>query len=189
MWRIIRLLDERKKKDRTPEEARSLKFANRGLALQGEQPNGVNKALRGPVCSNLLRGCLSRHRSLLLGGSSVSAATAAAAIAVAGAAAVATMAMMATMATAVAAVAAVAAIAAAALVMTEGHCLAVTTNQRDANDREEHRESQHNNTIHPQILQLLTGTVSETTGLPSTAKQARQPTAQRCARDQSCVTN
>src|SRR4051812_47865308 len=35
--------------------------ANRGLALQGEQPNGVNKALSGPVCTKLLRGCLSRH--------------------------------------------------------------------------------------------------------------------------------
>jgi hypothetical protein len=80
------------------------------------------------------------------------------------------MAMMATMAMAVAAVAAV---AAAAPVMTEGHRLAVTTNQSDANDREEHRETQNNNTVHPQILQLLTGTVSETTDLPSTAKQAR----------------
>ena len=74
---------------------------------------------------------------------------------------------MATMATAVAAavataMAAVAAIATvAAAVMTERHHLAVTADEGDANDREKHRETKNNDTVHPQILQLLTGTVSE----------------------------
>jgi len=96
---------------------------------------------------------LSRHRSLLLGGSGITATAASTTTtAIAGAAA-----MMTAMATAVATmatVAAIATVAAAALVMTEGHRLAVTTDQSDANDREEHRETQNNNTIHPQILQI-----------------------------------
>jgi hypothetical protein len=105
---------------------------------------------------------------LLLGRSSISAATAASTIAIttAAVAAVATAvaAMMATMmatTTAATAIAAVAAVAAAAATMTEGHRLVVTAQEGDADDREENRETENNNTIHPQILQLLTGTVSE----------------------------
>jgi len=73
---------------------------------------------------------------------------------------------MATMASAVAAMATVAAIAAiaaiaAAAAMAKRHHLAVTADKGDANNREEHRETKNNDTVHPQILQLLTGTVSE----------------------------
>ena len=68
--------------------------------------------------------------------------------------------MMATVATAMAAMAAAIATAAAiaAAVMTEGHHLAVTAQEGDSNDREEHSQTKYNDTIHPQILQLLTGT-------------------------------
>jgi len=55
----------------------------------------------------------------------------------------------------------------AAAMMTEGHHFAVTAHEGDSNDREEHRQTKNNNTVHPQILQLLTGTVSETPKLPS----------------------
>jgi bisphosphoglycerate-independent phosphoglycerate mutase (AlkP superfamily) len=92
---------------------------------------------------------------------------------------------MAAVATAVAAIAtAIAAIAAA--VMTEGHHLAVTADEGDANNREKHRQPKNNNTVHPQILQLLTGTVSETTSLPSTTISSRLPTAQRRAATGLC---
>jgi len=89
--------------------------------------------------------------------------------------------MMATMmatTTAATAIAAVAAVAAAAATMTEGHRLVVTAQEGDADDREENRETKNNNTVHPQILQLLTGTVSETTELAVTTITSRQPTAQ-----------
>jgi hypothetical protein len=71
-------------------------------------------------------------------------------------------AMATTVATTVAAVAAVATIAAiAATAMAKRHRLAVTADEGDANNREEHRQTKNNDSIHPQILQLLTGTVSE----------------------------
>ena len=63
-------------------------------------------------------------------------------------------AMAATVASAVAAVAAIAATTA----MTEGHRLVVTAQEGDTDDREENRETKNNNTVHSQILQLLTGT-------------------------------
>ena len=62
--------------------------------------------------------------------------------------------MAATVASAVAAVAAIAATTA----MTEGHRLVVTAQEGDTDDREENRETKNNNTVHSQILQLLTGT-------------------------------
>jgi len=37
--------------------------------------------------------------------------------------------------------------------MTEGHRLVVTAQQGDADDREENRETENNNTVHSQILQ------------------------------------
>jgi hypothetical protein len=97
---------------------------------------------------------LSRHRSLLLGGSGITATAASTTTTTAIAGAAAMMTAMATAVATMATVAAIATVAAAALVMTEGHRLAVTTDQSDANDREEHRETQNNNTIHPQILQI-----------------------------------
>jgi acetyl-CoA acetyltransferase len=96
------------------------------------------------------------------------------------------------MATAVAAVAtAMAAIAAAiatvaAAVMTERHHLAVTADEGDSNDREKHRQTKNNDTVHPQILQLLTGTVSENYKFAVTTTQPRQPTAQRRAATDLC---
>jgi hypothetical protein len=100
---------------------------------------------------------------LLLSGSGITATVAASAIAIAIAAAVATAvaAMMAAVMATAAAIATVAMARAAAATMTEGHRLVVTAQQGDADDREENRETKNNNTIHPQILQLLTGTVSE----------------------------
>jgi hypothetical protein len=108
---------------------------------------------------------LGRGRSLLLSRSSIAAATAASTTvaAIATATIAATMAammatMMATTTAASATAIAAAAIAAAAATMTEGHRLVVTAQQGDADDREENRETENNNTVHPQILQLLTGT-------------------------------
>jgi len=90
------------------------------------------------------------------------ATIAAAASAVAAIAAVAAMTLVAAVATAVAAVAAavatIAAAARAALAMAEGHGLAVTAQEGDSNDREKHSQTKNNNTVHPRILQLLTGT-------------------------------
>ena len=119
----------------------------------------------------LLRGSLGRSRGLLFhrGGiattaaasTTTAAATTVAAIttAAAVAATVATLPMMATT-TAATTIAGAAAIAATAA-MTQGHRLVVTAQQGDADDREENRETKYNNPIHSQILQLLTGTVSE----------------------------
>jgi hypothetical protein len=87
------------------------------------------------------------------------AAITTAAIATTVAAAMAALPMMATT-TAASAIAGTAAIA-AATTMTKGHRLVVTAQQGDADDREENRETKYNNPIHSQILQLLTGTVSE----------------------------
>jgi hypothetical protein len=93
------------------------------------------------------------------------------------------MAMMASTTAATTAIATVAAIAAA--VMAESHRLAVTADEGDANDREKHRETKNNDTVHPQILQITYRyRKRKLPVLPSTAKQARLPTAQRCARDQ-----
>jgi hypothetical protein len=106
---------------------------------------------------------LSRHRSLLLSGITAAAAASATVAAAAAIAAMATAVatMMAMMASATAATTTTATVAAiAATVMTKGHRLAVTAHQGDANDREEHGQTKNNNTVHPQILQLLTGTVS-----------------------------
>jgi len=55
---------------------------------------------------------------------------------------------------------AAAAATAAALAETRNR-LAVTAQQRDANDHEEHRDPENDETIHPNFLHLLTGTVSE----------------------------
>ena len=72
--------------------------------------------------------------------------------------------------------------------MTEGHHLAVTADEGDSNDREEHRQTKNNDTVHPQILQLLTGTVSENYRFAVTTTQPRQPTAQRRAATESLRT-
>jgi hypothetical protein len=95
--------------------------------------------------------------------------------------AVATM-MATTMATGMAATVAATAIATvAAAAMAERHHLAVTADEGDTNDREKHRQSNNNNSVHPRILQLLTGTVSENYLVAVTTTQSRQPTAQRRA--------
>jgi len=75
----------------------------------------------------------------------------AAAVATTMAAAVATA--MAAVATAVAAIAAIAAIAATAA-MTEGQSLALTAHEGNTNQREKQRETEYNDAIHPQILQI-----------------------------------
>jgi bisphosphoglycerate-independent phosphoglycerate mutase (AlkP superfamily) len=69
-------------------------------------------------------------------------------------------AMMPVMASATAATATVAAAVAAiaAAVMAESHRLAVTADEGNANNGKEHSQTEQNDTIHPQILQLLTGT-------------------------------
>ena len=72
-----------------------------------------------------------------------------------------------------------AAIAVAAAAMTEGQSLALTANEGDSNQREKDRDTENDDTIHPQILQLLTGTVSGKYQLPSVTDLTRQPTAQR----------
>jgi hypothetical protein len=61
------------------------------------------------------------------------------------------MAAVATMATTIAAMATTAAVA-------EGHDLAITAHEGNTNQREKQRETENNDAIHPQILQLLTGT-------------------------------
>jgi hypothetical protein len=71
------------------------------------------------------------------------------------------MAAVAVMAAAVAATVATIAAVATAAAMAKGQCLAVTAHEGNANQGEEQSETKHNDTIHPQILQLLTGTVSE----------------------------
>lgn len=134
------------------------------------------------LCRGLHRG---RGRGLLFRahGSLDSAATAAtarvttaaaiaavaAAVATTVAAAVATIAVATRMAAAIAAVAAavaamtaVAAIAAVASAAAEdeGRSLVLTADQGDSDEREKHRETKNNNTIHPQSSKLLTGTVS-----------------------------
>jgi hypothetical protein len=53
---------------------------------------------------------------------------------------------------ATATIAAAAAIAATAT-MTEGHRFVVSAQEGDSDDREENRETEHNDTIHSQILQ------------------------------------
>ena len=65
--------------------------------------------------------------------------------------------------------------------MTEGRSLVLNAHQGDADQREKHRETENNDSIHPQILQLLTGTGKWDTlfRLPSTAITRRLPTAQR----------
>jgi hypothetical protein len=99
---------------------------------------------------------------LLFHGGSV-ATTTAAAIATAATTIAATVAtaMAAAVATAVAtAMAATATIAAAAAtvattttMMAEGHRFVVSAQEGDSDDREENRETEHNDTIHSQILQ------------------------------------
>ena len=56
------------------------------------------------------------------------------------------------------AVAAIATIAATAAMTAEGQSLAVTAHEGNTNQREKQRETENNDTIHPQFLQLLTGT-------------------------------
>jgi hypothetical protein len=83
----------------------------------------------------------------------------AAAIAAAMATPMATMApVAATVATAVAAMTGVAAIAATAAMAERGQGLAFTAHEGNTNQREKQRETEYNDAIHPQILQLLTGT-------------------------------
>ena len=97
-----------------------------------------------------------------------SAAAAATTIAAAVATAVAAMTPVAATVATIAAVAAMTAVAATAVAgamaavaaMAEGRSLVFNAHQGDADQREKHRETEHNNSIHPQILQLLTGTVS-----------------------------
>jgi hypothetical protein len=186
----------RKKKDRTGDAVRSLDFFAAGTVLQGEQPvRAANICPSGQCCSKLLRGGLSRHRSLLLRGlnvtttttaastaiSTTTAAIAAVAAAIATAIAAAVATMMATVASMAAAMATTAIATVAAAVMTKRHHLAVTADEGDSNDREKHRQTKNNDTVHPQILQLLTGTVSENYPFAVTTTQPRQPTAQRRA--------
>jgi hypothetical protein len=109
--------------------------------------------------------------------SAATASAAIAAVATAGAA-MAVMPMMATTTAATTTIAAAAAVAAAAT-MTKGHRLVITAQQSDADDREENRETKHNNSIHPQILQITYRyLVSETTELAVTTITSRLPTAQ-----------
>jgi len=69
--------------------------------------------------------------------------------------------MAATIAATMATMMAAAAIAAAATTAEdEGRGLRLTAHEGDSNQREKDRDTEHNNTVHPQILQLLTGTVS-----------------------------
>jgi hypothetical protein len=146
----------------------------------------VRRASAPEAQLTLLRGNLRRGRggSLLLAnrGLDVAATAAAAAtatastttIATAVATAVTTMVasmaatttMAATMTTtttaAPAAIAAATGVAAATTQASEdkGRSLLLTAHQGNPNQREKHRESKNNDTVHPQILQLLTGTVS-----------------------------
>lgn len=62
--------------------------------------------------------------------------------------------------TVAAAVATIAAIAATMMAMAEGRRLVFTAHKGDTNQREKHRDTKNDDTVHPQILQLLTGTVS-----------------------------
>jgi hypothetical protein len=131
---------------------------------------------------NLLLG--RHHRGLDIAATAASAAVAAAAasaaIAPAVAATMATMASMATAAvaamttmaaatvaaamaaaaTAVAAAASIAATTAAESAEDEGRGLLLTAHEGDSNQREKQRKAKHNNSVHPKILQFLTGTVS-----------------------------
>jgi hypothetical protein len=145
----------RKKKDRAPEEARSLDSLTARLTLTGEASGRRQLLPRRAVCSKLLRRSLSR--SLLLRGLDLTT-TAAAAIAAVAAMATAVATAMAAVATAMAAAAVAAAVAAAAAiaaaVMTKGHYLAVAAQQGDSDDREKHRKTKNNNTVHPRILQI-----------------------------------
>jgi hypothetical protein len=45
-----------------------------------------------------------------------------------------------------------------AAAMAEGRRLVFTAHEGDTNQREKHRDTKNDNTVHPQILQLLTGT-------------------------------
>ena len=158
----------RKKKDRTSRRKPDLSIfcTNANVANRGaSNPRPADAPARD--ATKLLRGSLGRGRGLLFHrGGGVSATTASTTIASAIAAAVATavaaavMAAIAVVATtaAVAAVAATIAAAAATTTMTEGHRLVVTAQEGDTDDREENRETKNNNTVHSQILQLLTGT-------------------------------
>jgi hypothetical protein len=76
----------------------------------------------------------------------------------------------ATVATGVTAMTSVAAIAATAAMAEDGQGLAFTPHEGNSNQREKQRETENNDAIHPQILQLLTGTGKWTLSrLPSTA--------------------
>lgn len=65
--------------------------------------------------------------------------------------------------------------------MTKGHYLAVTAQEGDSDDREKHRKTKNNNTVHPQILQNnLQVPVSENDQVAVTMTiSPRLPTAQR----------
>ena len=92
-------------------------------------------------------------------GTTAAAIAAAAAVAAAVATAVAT-AVAATVVVTTVAAARAAAIAVAAAAMTEGQSLVLTAHEGDSDQCEKDRNTQNDDTIHPQILQLLTGTVS-----------------------------
>jgi hypothetical protein len=77
-------------------------------------------------------------------------------------AAIAAMATVTPVASAVAA-AAIATAAAATVAHSaknEGRSLVLSAHQGDSDQGEKHRQTKHNNSVHPRILQLLTGTVS-----------------------------
>ena len=133
----------------------------------------LSRSLRRGLGSGLRRS-LGRSLGRRLGRSLATAAriTIAIAVAAAMAAAVATRAIAvaaASVVTAVAAVAAAAALAAiaaraaagAAVATMASNGLVLTADEGDANDREKHRDPEHNKSIHPKFLQLRTGTVSE----------------------------
>ena len=148
-----------KKKDRTPEES--------DLSLTRSPPAAANRGAAGRDLSFTLGGesgqwtLLGLHGALdrRLGHFATAARVAAAAMATVATAVAAAMAA-AVMMTAVAATARTAAIAVAAAAMTEGRGLVLTAHEGDSNQREKDRDTQNDDTIHPQILQLLTGTVS-----------------------------
>jgi len=64
--------------------------------------------------------------------------------------------------------------------------LVVSTQQSDADDREKHRDSKHNKSIHPRLLhRKLTGTVSESYLVVPSLSSSRPPIATACYRRQN----
>lgn len=64
--------------------------------------------------------------------------------------------------------------------------LVVSTQQSDADDREKHRDTKHNKSIHPRLLhRKLTGTVSESYLVVPSLSSSRPPIATACYRRQN----